>query len=78
MRGVGESSMGVRYEEPHARESLRSLSKDEIDQRIEQVLAQVASAEGLIDADPDGDPLRPRWISTAEFVRRMRPFLVFN
>jgi hypothetical protein len=70
--------MTVRTAEPQTRESLRSLSKDEIDRRIEKVLAQVASADGLIDLDPDGDPLRPRWISTAEFVRRMRPFLVYN
>lgn len=62
--------------ETTSRESLRTLSKDEIEVRIERVLAEVALADGLFDADADA--MRPRWISTAEFVRRIQPFLVYN
>lgn len=56
------------------RPALKHLSKEEIDRRIEKVITQViAGAEE--DAD---DPTRPRWITAAELVRRMRPFLVYN
>ena len=58
--------------ETTARESLRTLSKEEIELRIERVLAEVALADGLFDADPGGDAMRPRWISTAEYPRRNR------
>ena len=56
---------------------LRPLTRDEIDRRIDGVIQTVATA-------PDGEgteaatDLRPRWISAAELVRRMRPFVVLN
>jgi hypothetical protein len=62
------------------RHPLRPLSKQEIDRRIEGVLSEVA-APNKRASDPEHreeDELRPIWISTAEFVRRMRAFLVSN
>lgn len=55
----------------------RTLTKHEIDRRIERVLADVAS---LCDeaARLDGDLFRPRWISPRDLVRRVRPFIVLN
>ena len=60
-------------------EVLRPLSRDEIDRKIEVLVAELAApadaqADG-ISAEVDGTP---RWISPAELVRRMRPFIVLN
>lgn len=59
------------------REKLRPLTKHEIDRKIEGLVADVAA---LVEDDgtAEGDPFRPRWISTSELVVRMRPFLVWN
>jgi hypothetical protein len=62
------------------RHTLRPLSKQEIDRRIEGVLSEVAAPHKR-DADPEHpeeNELRPVWVSTAEFIRRMRAFLVSN
>ena len=53
----------------------RCLSCDEIDERIQRLTSWVAS--GSEDA-PTRHDLEPRWITPAELVRRMRPFLVYN
>jgi hypothetical protein len=55
-------------------QAIRHLSKSEIDQRIAGVVAEIAAAT----APGDGDPLRPRFIAPAEFVRRVRPLLGRN
>ena len=53
-------------------ESPRPLSKHEIDRRIQGAVSSVFEGE-----DIDGD-LAPRWISAADLVRRVRPFLSKN
>jgi hypothetical protein len=57
---------------------LRQLTHAEIERRIELVLARVTRPAGLVDDREESGDLAPRWISTAEFVRRMKPFLVYN
>jgi len=56
---------------------LRRLSRDEIDRRIARIWVQVVSAPGLLP-EGAGEDGRPVWISTAELVRRMQPFLSDN
>ena len=52
------------------------LSQSEIDRRIGDLSSNVLSAVG---DDPVGsEPSRPRWISPAELVERVRPFLGHN
>lgn len=70
--------MGAENVRRNASEGFRSLSKREIDRRIEQVMASVMSCEDLDDAGNGEGHLRPRWISAAELVRRMRPFMIYN
>ena len=62
------------------RSALRPLSKKEIDRGIERVVTEVADVDRT-KADAcllEQEILRPKWISAAELVRRMRPFLVLN
>lgn len=62
-------------------ERVRSLTTHEIDRRISRLVAEVAEHEDGLVAVAGGcesDALRPRWISAAELVRRMRPFIVLN
>jgi len=63
--------------DPSARTTLRPLTKDEIDRRIDGLIQTVASAADEDEAS-SGTELQPRWISAAELVRRMRPFVVLN
>jgi hypothetical protein len=60
-----------------SRQAFRPLTKDEIDRRIDTLVQRIAEPPGgeRTDASPD---CRPRWISAAELVRRMRPFLGRN
>jgi hypothetical protein len=57
--------------------AFRPLTKDEIDRRIDTLVQRLA-------VTPDGERAdntpccRPRWISAAELVRRMRPFIALN
>jgi hypothetical protein len=56
------------------------LTKKEIDRRIGDLAAEIAAGAvrpGGADSD-DPDDLRPRWITAAELVRRMRSFIVYN
>lgn len=53
----------------------RCLSCDELDERIQRLTSWIAS--GSDDGRP-GQDLEPHWITPAELVRRMRPFLVYN
>ena len=62
---------------PCAVESARMepLTKQEIDRRIDDLVAEIAAG----GTDPlDGEPSRPRWIAPAELVRRLQPFIVHN
>ncbi len=58
---------------------IRSLSSEELDRRLE---ALTASVLGLGQPGPrhlrSDEDCGPRLISTAELVRRMRPFIVYN
>ena len=56
---------------------IRPLSKDEIDRRINSLIPEVtASARDVASEELGG--CAPRWVSTSELVRCMRPFLVLN
>jgi hypothetical protein len=56
---------------------LRRLTREEIDRRIARMWTEVVSAPGLLP-EGAGQDSRPVWISTAELVRRMQPFLSDN
>jgi hypothetical protein len=60
-----------------SRQTFRPLTKDEIDRRIDTLVQQIAvePGEDRTDSSPD---CQPRWISAAELVRRMRPFIGMN
>lgn len=55
---------------------LRPLNKEEIERRIDTLAHQLATDAAGPTAGEEG--LQPRWISAAELVRRMRPFIVLN
>ncbi len=54
----------------------RTLKKDEIEQRIDTLVGELAKDAG--DRTAGNDVIRPCWISARELVRRMRPFMVLN
>ena len=58
-------------------ESLQPLTKADIDRRMRWIGNIVTRVDGLESAS-GADALQPRWISAAEFVRRVRPFLSCN
>ena len=61
------------------RQELRPLVKNEIDRLLEAAVATVTTPTLSTDEGHTGrERVRPRWISTAEFVRRMRRYLVYN
>ena len=51
--------------------TLRPLRKDEIDRRIGTLVEGLALSVESVDG-------RPHWISAAELVKRMRPFIVLS
>ncbi len=51
--------------------TLRPLRKDEIDRRIGTLVEGLALSVESVDR-------RPHWISAAELVKRMRPFIVLS
>lgn len=55
---------------------LQQLTKKEIDRR----LGDLASClfDDAREADRGSEPLRPHWITAAELIERVRPFLVMN
>ena len=57
-------------------EILRSLSKREIDHRMQDVIDEVAASGSPAHASERR--LEPRWITPGELVRRMRRFVVYN
>ncbi len=60
------------------REMLRPLTKEEIDRKVEAVVAEVTLIDSEIDDPASSDALRPRWITAGELVRRMQRFIVYN
>ncbi len=56
---------------------IRSLSKDEIDRRIDSLITDVTASVGEEGPEEFGG-CYPRWICASELVQRMRPFLVLN
>jgi hypothetical protein len=60
-----------------SRQTIRPLTKDEIDRRIDTVAQRLTmGAEEQVAGDAEKG--RPRWISAAELVRRVRPFVGLN
>ena len=60
--------------------SLKPLTRDDLDQRIQRVASEVASdavVNRAVEAASD-ETLKPRWIRPADLVRRMRPYIVYN
>ena len=56
--------------------TLKSLTKRDLDERIGRVIAELFADESvLIDATEDWAPVP---IDPADFVRRMRPYVVYN
>jgi len=72
--------METERQDSSGRGALRPLSKKEIDRGIERVFTEVADVDNRNTAADliEADVLRPKWISAAELLRRMRPFLVLN
>ena len=58
---------------------MMTLTKREIDRRIEDVIREVTAQAAAGAGGPAGEDLpRPRRIEAADLVRRFRPFLVYN
>ena len=58
-------------------ESLQPLTKADIDRRMRWIGNIVTRVDGL-EPTTGVDALQPRWITAAELVRRVRPFLSCN
>lgn len=56
-------------------ETAQPLTQQELDRRIDDVASLVFRT---VETPHEPAELRPRWISSAELVRRMKPFLVMN
>ena len=66
---------------PDTAERLVPLSKQEIDRRIEGVMADLSAALELVAAESGrcpGDPRLPRGIPSGALTSRMRKFLADN
>ena len=56
--------------------SLKSLTKRDLDERIGQVVSELFAIENAsVDETQDWAPVP---IDPADFVRRMRPYMVYN
>ena len=53
--------------------TVRALTKDDIDRRIETLVTQLAGPP-----DSGAETPHPRWISSRELMRRLSPFIVLN
>ena len=57
-------------------EAIRPLTRREIEDRLHHVVAEVGGwAPDPSEVDPEAGP---RWISSAELVRRVKRFIVYN
>jgi len=57
--------------------AIRTLTKQEIDRRIDGLVKEVALLRGAEGCAPE-ETAHPRWIAPAELVRRLRRFMVYN
>ena len=57
--------------------TIRTLTKQEIDRRIDDLVKEVALPRE-VDACAPAETAQPRWIAPAELVRRLRRFMVYN
>ena len=57
--------------------AIRTLTKKEIDRRIEELIREVSLLRTGTAEGADGGR-EPRWIAPAELVRRLRKFIVYN
>jgi len=60
--------------------SPKPLTRNDLDQHIQQVASEVAS-DAVVDLAAEAasdESLKPRWIRPADLVRRMRPYIVYN
>ena len=62
----------------HKTETLRPLTKQEIDRRIGDLILEVTSQGAESIRQGEVEAFDPQWISSAEFVERMSRFLVYN
>ena len=62
--------MAVERETGVERTTGQRLTKQEIDRRIQRLTSRLAAERS--------DSLHPRWITPAELVRQLRPFVVYN
>ena len=59
--------------------AIRTLTKQEIDRRIEGLIREIAALrDDPVDAAMADGAMTPRWLPAAELVRRMRRFIVYN
>lgn len=56
--------------------ALKALTKRELDERIGQVVAELFAIESA--ANDEAQEWAPVPIDAADFVRRMRPYVVYN
>jgi len=64
-------------EERIGQPAIRTLTKKEIDQRIEELIREVTVLRsGEANRSPASS--EPHWIAPAELVRRLRRFIVYN
>ena len=69
--------MPVERDDRVGQTEIRTLTKKEIDQRIEELIREVSVLQsGGGNGSPGGR--EPRWIAPAELVRRLRRFIVYN
>jgi len=76
----GGSQMPTDQRRPTEERTLRVLTREELDDRIHRLAGWIAegSSESGGSGNGSDDGLDPRWISAAELIRRVRPFLVYN
>ena len=67
--------MGFEALKTDAMNAARMLTQQELHSKIERVATEVLHG---VDAPLSEDPMRPRIISAADLVRRMKPFMVYN
>jgi len=63
--------MTVKYEAE--KQTVRALTKDDIDRRIETLVSHLADPH-----ETGAETPCPRWISTRELMQRLSPFIVLN
>ncbi len=60
-----------------SRLAIRPLTRDEIDRRLDWLARDLSTAAVEARTSPSTGT-EPRWISAAELVRRLRPFIASN